>query len=73
MHEEGMSVTQAAQVLLTKEVAFLLGISEVTVRLWEKQGKLTANRASGGVRLFDLEEVQEVARRLKAQRQKPHK
>jgi len=43
--------------LLTSEVAQLLNISEGTVRLWERLGKLHAVRTGRGTRIFDRDEV----------------
>jgi excisionase family DNA binding protein len=51
--------------LLTGEVARLLGISAVTVRLWERTGRLPALRASSNVRLFKAKDVE----RLKIERE----
>ncbi len=68
MRKEGPNMVRPGRVLLTKEVAFRLGVSEVTVRVWERQGKLSAQRASGGVRLFDADEIDRLAREREAQR-----
>lgn len=48
--------------VFTSEAARLLEVSPETVRLWERAGKLTALRVSGGVRLFERSEIEKVAR-----------
>jgi excisionase family DNA binding protein len=48
--------------LLTSEVARILDVSAETVRLWERQGRLRAAKTSGGVRLFDRRDVEQLAR-----------
>lgn len=53
--------------LLTGDVARLLHVSPVTVRMWERTGRLTAVRTAGGVRLFDRASVD----RLRLERQGP--
>ena len=40
-------------------------VSVPTIRNWAKAGKLQAYRTPGGVRLFDLDEVEQLARSRK--------
>jgi excisionase family DNA binding protein len=49
-------------VLLTSEVAQMLGVSEGTVRVWERSGRLRATKTARGVRLFDRRDVERLAR-----------
>jgi len=48
--------------ILTSEAARLLGVASVTVRAMERRGELVAERTSTGVRLFELGEVERLAR-----------
>jgi DNA-binding transcriptional MerR regulator len=48
--------------LLTSEVAQILGISEASVRLWERLGRLHAVKSARGVRIFERAEVEQLAR-----------
>ena len=48
--------------LTTGEAARALGCSPDAVRLWEREGKLPAQRTPTGRRLFALSDVQELAR-----------
>jgi excisionase family DNA binding protein len=48
--------------LLTAEAAQLLGVSEATVRLWERHGRLDAIKTARGVRLFDRRDIERLAR-----------
>mgnify|MGYP002633057286 CR=1 FL=1 len=50
--------------ILTSTAAQILRISEGTVRLWERTGRLHAVKTSGGVRLFDRAEVTALAEQL---------
>ena len=52
----------SSDVLLTSEVAQLLRVSEATVRLWERAGRLHATKTTGGVRLFDRHDVERLVR-----------
>jgi excisionase family DNA binding protein len=56
--------------ILTRDVAQLLQVSEATVRLWADAGRLQVVRTARGVRLFDREQVEQLAReREQRQRQ----
>lgn len=48
------------QFLLTNEAARIIGVSPQTIRLWENVGRLRAVKASGGVRLFDRHDVEQL-------------
>lgn len=48
--------------LFTSDVARILGVSEATVRLWHGLGKLTAVKTHRGIRVFQREAVERVAR-----------
>lgn len=50
------------QWVLTNEAAQMIGVSPETVRVWERVGRLPATRTSGGVRLFQREDVERAAR-----------
>ncbi len=50
-----------ANLLTTLEAAKILGVSVDTIRLWERIGKLPAERTSGGIRLFTREAVEKLA------------
>ena len=56
----------SSDVLLTSEVAQLLRVSEATVRLWERSGRLQATKTAGGVRLFDRRNVELLVRERQA-------
>ena len=62
-----MSHTQAAP-LLTSQVARQLGVAPETVRLWERLGRISAQRTATGVRLFSADEVARVAREREQKR-----
>jgi excisionase family DNA binding protein len=47
--------------VLVSEAARILKVTQQTVRLWERTGRLSATRASGGVRVFDRLEVEQLA------------
>jgi excisionase family DNA binding protein len=57
-----MESTSASPLLLTGDVARLLGVSSETVRFWEQTGRLHATRTEGGTRLFDRSDVERLAR-----------
>ncbi len=57
--------------LLTGEVARLLNRSAATVHYYNRTGKLTATRATGGVRLFLREDVERLAAELNSDAGKP--
>jgi DNA-binding transcriptional MerR regulator len=57
--EEKMNQKQSDQ-MLTGEVSRLAEVVPATVRLWEKQGKLTATRTASGVRLFNRADVEAI-------------
>ncbi|MEO8077054.1 MAG: helix-turn-helix domain-containing protein [Acidobacteriota bacterium] len=44
--------------ILTSQAARILNVAPETVRVWEGSGRLRAVRTAGGVRLFDLADVQ---------------
>jgi excisionase family DNA binding protein len=47
--------------LMTHDVAKLLGVSSEMVRLYERQGRLPAQRTVGGARLFSSDDVRAFA------------
>ena len=49
------------------EAAEILGVSIPTLRRWDLQGKLKANRTRSGHRRYDLSELQGVARHLRGE------
>jgi excisionase family DNA binding protein len=55
--------------LLTSEVARILDVSAETVRLWERNGRLRAQKTEKGVRLFDRADVVALAERLARERE----
>jgi excisionase family DNA binding protein len=57
-----------SELLLTNEVAQLLGVSPETIRLWERLGRLPALRTAGGMRLFDRGAVERFAEQRAAGR-----
>ena len=57
------------QLMTTSEVARLTNVAESTVRSWERTGRLIpAQRTGSGLRLYDRQIVEQVARRRKASR-----
>jgi len=50
--------------ILTSTAAQILRVSESTVRLWERQGRLRARRTPTGVRVFDRNEVVRLAEQI---------
>jgi DNA-binding transcriptional MerR regulator len=62
-----MSQKQSDQ-MLTAEVARVADVTPATVRLWEKQGKLTATRTASGVRLFNRNDVEAIANSRRSHR-----
>jgi excisionase family DNA binding protein len=55
--------------LTTSHVARRLGVSDQTVRLWAKQGKLDCAQTAGGIRLFQVEDVERLARQHQRDKQ----
>lgn len=51
----------AARLLGTTDVALRLGCSAERVRQLEAEGKLTAERTAGGMRIFRAEDVEHLA------------
>ena len=58
--------------MLTGQVALRLGVSPVYVRVLERAGKLVAERALGGYRLFDFDEVEKLAAERSMRRRAQH-
>lgn len=52
----------------TPDLCRFLGVSRITVWMWEKKGWLTAPRNSHGDRMFTVEQMRIIKRRIK-----PHK
>jgi excisionase family DNA binding protein len=48
--------------LLTSEAARILEVTPETVRLWADSGRLPAVKTARGVRLFEREDVERLAR-----------
>lgn len=61
---------EAASPILTSTAAHILRVSEGTVRLWERTGRLRAVKTSRGVRLFDRAEVLALAEQLDGTRRR---
>lgn len=40
-----------------KEASKLLGVTQKTLRLWEKEGKITSHRTEGGHRRYDVADL----------------
>ena len=57
------------ELLLTGEVARLIGVTPETVRHWERVVRIHAQRTATGVRLFSAEEVARVAREREQKRE----
>ena len=53
------------ELLSPKKVAEIFGVSPLTVRLWEKAGKITAIKTLGGHRRYSLKEIKEIVDRNK--------
>lgn len=56
------------RLMTTAEVARLAGVSEPTVRWWERTGKLMAERTGSGLRLFTRVAVEKFLRERTQQR-----
>jgi excisionase family DNA binding protein len=52
--------------LLVSDAARLIGVSDKTIRLWERVGRLPARKTVRGVRLFDRRDVERLARERRA-------
>ena len=48
-----------AKRLTVTEASRLLMVSDSTMRLWDKSGKLPAHRSAGNRRLYDLEQLRD--------------
>lgn len=55
------------QVFTVSEAARHLGVSEGSVRAWERQGKLPAVKSERGTRFFRQEDLDRLAEQHKAQ------
>jgi excisionase family DNA binding protein len=62
----------SSDVLLTAEVAQLLGVSAATVRLWERAGRLRATKTTHGVRIFDRRDIERLVRERAGNARPPH-
>jgi excisionase family DNA binding protein len=40
-----------------KQASNILGVSEKTLRLWEKEGKITSSRTEGGHRRYNVADL----------------
>ena len=54
--------------LTVTDVAHRLGISSESVRSYERHGKLRALKTAGGMRLFEIADVENFAREREAKR-----
>ena len=52
--------SSAADLLPIGEAARLLGVSVGTVRRWEREGKITAQRTLGGQRRFVRDDIDKI-------------
>ena len=57
------------KLLTVGDVARALGVAPETIRLWERLGKLPAQRTASGMRLFRWEDVE----RMRTERQAGHR
>jgi excisionase family DNA binding protein len=55
--------------LTVTDVAHRLGISSESVRAYERDGKLKALKTAGGMRLFEIREVENFARGRETRRE----
>jgi DNA-binding transcriptional MerR regulator len=55
-----------AELILTGAASRILDVSAETVRVWERQGLLTARKTMGGVRLFDRQDIERLANERRA-------
>ena len=53
---------QARNLILTTEAAQLCSVAPETIRQWERDGILPALKTGRGVRLFDRDDVERIAR-----------
>jgi excisionase family DNA binding protein len=61
------ATVQEAKLLTTGDVALRLGVHISTVQLWERSGRIRAQRTAGGIRLFMREDVERLARERKGE------
>jgi predicted site-specific integrase-resolvase len=57
-----MLQSMTLDLILTAEAARIAHVASETIRLWERQGRLSAIKSSRGVRLFDRADVERLAR-----------
>jgi hypothetical protein len=57
-----------AHYLLTNEAARLIGVAPQTIRVWERNGQLPADRTASGVRLFRRETCEQVKQQRDSRR-----
>lgn len=50
-----------SDLLLTSEVARVAGVSAKTIRVWERTGKLSAQKTATGVRVFSRAQAEQLA------------
>jgi excisionase family DNA binding protein len=67
-NEGALNMETSIDPVLSGEAAQILDVSVDTVRLWERQGRLRALKTTHGVRLFDRQEVERLARERQSQR-----
>lgn len=53
---------QLTDIILTAEAARIAGVVPATVRLWERSGRLRAQKTSSGTRLYRRRDVERVAK-----------
>ena len=51
----------AIRFLTVGDAARIIGVVPATIRLWERQGKLPAQRTASGIRLFSQADVEHLA------------
>ena len=64
---------QQAELVTATAAGRIAGVAAETIRVWERQGKLSAVRTSTGVRIFRADDVRVAAERRKAQRARGRK
>ena len=60
-----------ATIILTSDAAYILKVAPDTVRYLERTGRLPALKTSRGVRLFNKEDVERLARQREARSHAP--
>ncbi len=62
MSNDGLDTKKSRKLVTIKQAASLLGVSSQTLRRWEASGKLTPRRTPSGYRVYQLGQIQELAK-----------